>query len=217
MEGAKGNGSLQFAPSSFELKKTAGEKKNINLKGFPLQSVYFQYFRAKQSNSMDFNQIQEIIRMVSKHKLSEFILKEGEFKLVVRNQSSVVEGHQVSAPVVVHHTPQPPVSAPQPTAAPVAAPTPAAEAVPTASNDDAKYLTIKSPMVGTFYRSSSPDKPAFIKIGDTVDAGQTVCIIEAMKLFNEIESDIKGKIVKVLVEDASPVEYEQALFLVDPS
>lgn len=166
---------------------------------------------------MDFNQIQEIIRMVSKHKLSEFILKEGEFKLVVRNQGSVAEGHQIATPVVVH-TPPPPVSAQPPiSTAPVAAPPPAQEAVPTASNDDAKYLTIKSPMVGTFYRSSSPDKPAFVKVGDSVDAGQTVCIIEAMKLFNEIESDVKGKIVKVLVEDASPVEYEQALFLVDPS
>lgn len=164
---------------------------------------------------MDFNQIQEIIRMVSKHKLSEFILKEGEFKLIVRNQSSALEGHAV-APVVVQ-SPSPVAVAPVATPVPVATPTPMAEPVPTASNDDAKYLIIKSPMVGTFYRSGSPDKPAFVKIGDAVDAGQTVCIIEAMKLFNEIESDVKGKIVKVLVEDASPVEYDQALFLVDPT
>jgi acetyl-CoA carboxylase biotin carboxyl carrier protein len=163
---------------------------------------------------MDFNQIQEIIRMVSKHKLSEFILKEGEFKLVVRNQSSVVDGH-ASAPAVVHT--QPAFAPPTPIAIPVAAPTPKAEPIPTASNDDANYLVIKSPMVGTFYRSSTPEKPALVKIGDSVDAGQTVCIIEAMKLFNEIESDVKGKIVKVLVEDATPVEYDQPLFLVDPS
>jgi acetyl-CoA carboxylase biotin carboxyl carrier protein len=162
---------------------------------------------------MDFNQIQEIIRMVSKHKLSEFILKEGEFKLVVRNQISVVESH-APAPVYVQQQAQP---LPAAIAVPVAAPASVAEPVPTASNDDAKYLVIKSPMVGTFYRSSSPDKPSFVKIGDAVDAGQTVCIIEAMKLFNEIESDVKGKIVKVLVEDASPVEYDQPLFLVDPS
>ena len=161
---------------------------------------------------MDFNQIQEIIRMVSKHKLSEFILKEGEFKLVVRNQGT---GNEIihTAPVVVQAAPAPV----QTVAAPVAAPAPKADAAPAASNEEAKYLTIKSPMVGTFYRSSSPDKPAFVKIGDAVDNGQTVCIIEAMKLFNEIESDLKGKIVKVLVEDASPVEYEQPLFLVDPS
>lgn len=164
---------------------------------------------------MDFNQIQEIIRMVSKHKLSEFILKEGEFKLVVRNQGSAVESH-AAVPVMVQPT-QTNIATPVSTAVPLATPTPVAEPIPTASNEDAKYLVIKSPMVGTFYRSSTPDKPAFVKIGDSVDAGQTVCIIEAMKLFNEIESDLKGKIVKILVEDASPVEYDQPLFLVDPT
>jgi acetyl-CoA carboxylase biotin carboxyl carrier protein len=87
----------------------------------------------------------------------------------------------------------------------------------TAPEDNAKFLTIKSPMVGTFYRSPNPEKGPFVKIGDSVDAGTTVCIIEAMKLFNEIESDVKGKIVKVLVEDASPVEYDQPLFLVEPA
>jgi acetyl-CoA carboxylase biotin carboxyl carrier protein len=129
---------------------------------------------------MDFNQIQEIIRMVSKHKLSEFILKEGEFKLIVRNQSSGND-HAHLAPVVVQ-APAPTVVAAPPVAAPVAAPVQKAEPVPTASNDEGNYLTIKSPMVGTFYRSSSPDKPAFVKVGDSVDSGQTVCIIEAMKL-----------------------------------
>jgi acetyl-CoA carboxylase biotin carboxyl carrier protein len=160
---------------------------------------------------MDFSQIQEIIRMVSKHKLSEFILKEGEFKLVVRNQPLASESH-APAPVAVHTQP-----APIPAPVQVAAPAHKVEAAPTASNEEANYLVIKSPMVGTFYRSSTPDKPSFVKVGDSVDAGQTVCIIEAMKLFNEIESDVKGKIVKVLVEDASPVEYDQPLFLVDPS
>ena len=207
---------MQFAPSFFELKKTAGEKKNINTKGFPLQSVNWEYLLAKQSNSMDFNQIQEIIRMVSKHKLSEFILKEGEFKLVVRNQGASNDSHATPAPVYVQAPPAPVAAAP---VAPLSAPAlaPKADPVPAAGNDDANFLVIKSPMVGTFYRSSSPDKPAFVKIGDAVDAGQTVCIIEAMKLFNEIESDVKGKIVKVLVDDASPVEYDQPLFLVDPS
>ncbi|HNL38000.1 MAG TPA: acetyl-CoA carboxylase biotin carboxyl carrier protein, partial [Saprospiraceae bacterium] len=112
-------------------------------------------------------------------------------------------------------------SAPAPAPAPVAPPAPAAPAAPAPAAapaaDDARLVAIKSPMVGTFYRSSAPDKPPFIKIGDTVDAGTPVCIIEAMKLFNEIESDIKGKIVKILVEDASPVEYDQPLFMVDPA
>src|SRR6202012_4434888 len=93
--------------------------------------------------------------------------------------------------------------------------TPAATAP--AANEDAKYITIKSPMIGTFYRSSGPDKPVFVNVGDDITAGKVVCIIEAMKLFNEIESDIKGKIVKVLVNDATPVEYDQPLFLVDPT
>lgn len=169
--------------------------------------------------NLDFNQIQEIIRMVSKHKLSEFILKEGEFKLVVRNQGTAGE-NQVMAPVVVHTPAQPAMVAAPAAPAAAAAPAPAAkpEAAPAApSNENANYLTVKSPMVGTFYRSASPDKPPFAKVGDSVEAGQTVCIIEAMKLFNEIESDVKGKIVKVLVEDASPVEYDQPLFLVDPA
>lgn len=162
--------------------------------------------------------------MVSKHKLSEFILKEGEFKLVVRNQGTNQESQVISPVVVQAPAAQPTViaaaPAPAPSAAPAApAPAPKSEPAPaaTASSDDAAYLTIKSPMVGTFYRSSSPDKPPFAKVGDSVEVGQTVCIIEAMKLFNEIESDVKGRIVKVLVEDASPVEYDQPLFLVEPA
>lgn len=170
---------------------------------------------------MNFNEIQELIRLVSKHKLSEFILRDGEFRLVIRNQSNP----EPIAPVVVAPVQQPMVtlapSAPATPVVPASAPVsqPAASEVPAASTseDSSRYIAIKSPMVGTFYRSASPEKPPFVKVGDTVDLGQHVCIIEAMKLFNEIESDIKGKIVKVLVEDASPVEYEQALFLVDPA
>lgn len=171
---------------------------------------------------MDFNQIQELIRMVSKHKLSEFILKEGDFKLVIRNQS----GSENAATPVIIPAPQPVVTmAPAPQAIPAQASSPAPAEAPAAAekpaaaaaDSNAKLVAIKSPMVGTFYRSPSPDKAAFVKVGDSVDAGSPVCIIEAMKLFNEIESDVKGKIVKVLVEDASPVEYDQPLFLVDPS
>lgn len=166
---------------------------------------------------MEFNQIQELIRMMGKYKISEFSLKEGDFKLVIRNQQAIEGGVATSAMAPV---PPPPVAI-----APAAVPPPAA-AVPPANTDapapaegEAQhgYVHIKSPMVGTFYRSAGPDKPPFVKVGDAVDVGTKVCIIEAMKLFNEIESELKGKIVKVLVEDASPVEYEQPLFLVDPS
>ena len=160
--------------------------------------------------------------MMSKYKLSEFSLKEGDFKLVIRNQVSP-EGTStpqvvvpVQQPLVTMAPPTPPVAAPAPAPAPAK---PEAAPASSAADDDnnPRYKQIKSPMVGTFYRSSSPDKPPFVKIGDTVDVGSKVCIIEAMKLFNEIESELKGKIVKVLVEDASPVEYDQPLFLIDPS
>ena len=105
-----------------------------------------------------------------------------------------------------------------PVAAAPAAPAPAAEATPAKEEDDtSKYVTIKSPIIGTFYRKPSPDKPEFAKVGDEISNGSVVCIIEAMKLFNEIESEVSGKIVKVLVDDMSPVEYDQPLFLVDPS
>lgn len=168
---------------------------------------------------MDFNQIQEIIRMVSKHKLSEFTLKEGDFKLVIRNQGSATGGEtpaisQVMVPVPTPMAPPPAVPAPAPAAAPV--PAPKADSAPAAA-DDSKLIAIKSPMVGTFYRSSGPDKPPFIKIGDLVEAGSKVCIIEAMKLFNEIESEVKGRVAKIMVEDASPVEYDQVLFLLEPA
>ena len=177
---------------------------------------------------MDFNQIQELIRQLSKHKVSEFILKEGEFKLIIRNNSGTGESG-AQAPSIVIPAAQPVIAMPQPVAAapapapapaPVAAKAaeaPAAEKAPAAASEDAKYVAIKSPMVGTFYRSPGQDKPPFVKVGDAVEVGATVCIIEAMKLFNEIESDVKGKIVKVLVDDAKPVEYEQVLFLVDPA
>lgn len=172
---------------------------------------------------MDFNQIQELIRMMSKYKLSEFILKEGDYKLVLRNQSAA-ESNTPTPVVVPVQQPvvavAPPVATPAP--APPAPPAPAKTEpapAPAAADDDnnPRFKQIKSPMVGTFYRSAGPDKPAFVKVGDSVDVGSKVCIIEAMKLFNEIESELKGKIVKVLAEDASPVEYDQPLFLVDPA
>ncbi len=177
---------------------------------------------------MDINQIQELIRLVSKSKIAEFILKEGDFKIIIRNQLPGAEqSSSPSASVVAFPPPvvtlpgaaptlPPPAPAAPPAPAPSAAPASASEAPPPEAAPAGNWLTIKSPMVGTFYRSPGPDKPPFVKVGDTVDVGTKVCIIEAMKLFNEIESEVKGKIAKVLVEDASPVEYDQPLFLVEP-
>jgi acetyl-CoA carboxylase biotin carboxyl carrier protein len=184
---------------------------------------------------MTYKEITELVKLISKSNLTEFKMKDGEFELSVRtnkyekNRSSA-KSQQVQAPSVI---PVPSVQAPYiqpqaaapapPAAAPAAKPEapapaqkPAATADDTPAADDSGYLEIKSPIVGTFYRSSAPDKPAYAKVGDTVAAGDTVCIVEAMKLFNEIESEISGKIVKVMVEDAQPVEYDQVLFLVDP-
>jgi acetyl-CoA carboxylase biotin carboxyl carrier protein len=162
---------------------------------------------------MDFKQIQELIKMVNKSNIGEVTVEEKGFRLTIKQKEDPVQ-QVIAAPV------QPQVfAAPQPIAA-AASLQPAAEKAkqqepPPAAADN--YITIKSPMIGTFYRSSSPDKPAFINVGDEIDSGKVVCIIEAMKLFNEIESEVKGKIVKVLVEDASPVEYDQPLFLVEPA
>ncbi|MGZ3882756.1 MAG: acetyl-CoA carboxylase biotin carboxyl carrier protein [Bacteroidia bacterium] len=166
---------------------------------------------------MKLNEIQDLIKFVSKSGVNEVELETKEIKIVIKTGKS-------SAPVYVQSTPAPVMTAPQMVSAAPVNTAPAAEtkATPPATTttpaaDDSKYVTIKSPMIGTFYRSAGPDKPVFVNVGDTVEAGKTVCIIEAMKLFNEIESDIKGKIVKVLVNDATPVEYDQPLFLVDPS
>ncbi len=176
---------------------------------------------------MDINQIQELIRLVSKSKIAEFILKEGDFKIIIRNQAASEHSTSTSTQVVAFPPPvvtmpgaTPPLPVPPPPAA--ASPAPPAPAAPTEApapepTSAGHLLTIKSPMVGTFYRSPSPDKPPFVKVGDMVDIGTKVCIIEAMKLFNEIESEVKGRIAKVLVEDASPVEYDQPLFLVEPA
>lgn len=176
---------------------------------------------------MDFNQIQELIRLVTKNKLSTFYLQEGDFKIIIRNQAAQQSPENTPAQVIYSAPPPPVVALPSTPAPPVATapPAPAGETADKSSgNADApkagaagNLVHIKSPMVGTFYRSASPDKPPFVKIGDDVEVGDTVCIIEAMKLFNEIESEIKGKIVKVLVEDASPVEYDQPLYLVEPA
>lgn len=176
---------------------------------------------------MDIQQVQELIRLVSKSKIAELIVKEGDFKIIIRNQSAAESGGASSSvvafppPMVAIPGAAPALPTPPPVAAPAAsapAPAPAGEAAvaPSEAAAAGNLVPIKSPMVGTFYRSPGPDKPPFVKVGDVVEVGTKVCIIEAMKLFNEIESEVKGKIVKVLVEDASPVEYDQPLFLVEP-
>jgi acetyl-CoA carboxylase biotin carboxyl carrier protein len=159
---------------------------------------------------MDFKQIQELIKMINKSNIGEVTIEEKGFKLTIKQKEDAVQQF-LSAPLQSQQYAQAPL--PQ---QPVSSSAPAAEkpkaAEPVASN----LITIKSPMIGTFYRSSSPDKPSFINIGDEIEIGKVVCIIEAMKLFNEIESEVKGRVVKVLAEDATPVEYDQPLFLVEP-
>jgi acetyl-CoA carboxylase biotin carboxyl carrier protein len=160
---------------------------------------------------MKLTEIQDLIKFVSKSGVNEVELETSDIKIVIRTGKA-------AAPVMYQQAPMQYAQAPATMANAVAeiSATPVAPvAVPV--NEDAKYITIKSPMIGTFYRSAGPDKPVFVNIGDEIGIGKPVCIIEAMKLFNEIESEIKGKIVKVLVNDATPVEYDQPLFLVDPS
>lgn len=163
---------------------------------------------------MKLNEIQDLIKFVSKSGVSEVELETKEIKIVIRTPKTASAQAMVmqAAPVMAA-----PIAAPVQQAAVQAAPAGGDNKANNAGNDESKYVTIKSPMIGTFYRSAGPDKPVFVNVGDDVIAGKAVCIIEAMKLFNEIESDIKGKIVKVLVNDATPVEYDQPLFLVDPS
>lgn len=171
---------------------------------------------------MDFREIQELLKLISRLELTEFKMKDAEFELSVRTKNfdktrvTTVTALPAAAPMISPEPIAPAVAAP--VAAPVEAPKPAASepAAAPKADDESSYLAVKSPIVGTFYRSAGPDKPSFVKVGDSIKAGTVVCIIEAMKLFNEIESDISGRIVKVLVEDAQPVEYDQVLFLLDP-
>jgi acetyl-CoA carboxylase biotin carboxyl carrier protein len=166
---------------------------------------------------MKLNEIQDLIKFVAKSGVSEVELETKDVKIVIKTPAGKGK-EQVLVQTVAAPVAQPVIQ----TSAPVIQQSaPVAETKAPATNnggaDESKYVTIKSPMIGTFYRSSSPDKPPFVNVGDEIAAGKPVCIIEAMKLFNEIESDVKGKIVKVLVNDATPVEYDQPLFLVDPS
>lgn len=159
---------------------------------------------------MKAKEIQDLINFISKSGLDEVNIETEEFKIKVKKQSEVKQ--------VVQAAPAAPSPAPAPAAAPAQSESKPAESKEASSGgDDSKYVEIKSPMIGTFYRTPNPESPSFVNVGDSVKAGDTVCIVEAMKLFNEIESEVSGKIVKVLVENATPVEYDQPLFLVDPA
>jgi acetyl-CoA carboxylase biotin carboxyl carrier protein len=165
---------------------------------------------------MDFKSIQEILRFVSKSELTEVEIEQKDFKLKVKRQPEIqVVQSAYSAPQVMQAPamPMPTVAANQASAAPAAA----AVSSDSASEGGKNLFEYRSPIIGTFYRSSGPDKDVFVKVGDTVRKGQVLCIIEAMKLFNEIESEVEGKIVKILVENAQPVEYDQPLFLIELS
>lgn len=161
---------------------------------------------------MDIKDIQNLIKFVSKAEVSEVKYKTKDFEITIKTPLGGSEVNYMQQPAVYHTAPQQAAPAAAQASAPVAN-TPAADTV----SDDSKFVTIKSPMIGTFYRKPSPDKDVFVNVGDEVSNGKVVCVIEAMKLFNQIESEVSGKIVKILVDDASPVEYDQPLFLVDPS
>jgi len=161
---------------------------------------------------MNIKEIQDLIRFVAKSGVNEVEIEQKDFKLTIKTDSVADANRQIvvqaaPAPIAVQAA-APVAAAPAPVAAAPVAAAPVAES---------NLITVKSPMIGTFYRSSGPDKEPFISVGQTINVGDTVCIIEAMKLFNEIESEISGKIVKVLVDDSSPVEYDQPLFLVEPA
>lgn len=180
--------------------------------------------------SLDFAQIKELLEILRNSNIGEFKLEQRDFTLNIRTDKYISHKQPAatgtviattmptapvasSAPVVSTTTTTPPTTAPAPVAEPVAP----AVAKETASSNSAKYIEIKSPMVGTFYRSSSPDKPPFVKVGDTVEKGAVLCIIEAMKLFNNVTAEQSGRIVKVMLENAQPVEYDQPLFLIEPA
>lgn len=160
---------------------------------------------------MDLKEIQNLIRFVAKSGANEVKLEMDDVKITIKTGADRQETTIIQQP---SQLPAMPVQVPAETPA---APAPVAKEPAKEAEDTSKYIEIKSPIIGTLYRKPSPDKPVFVKVGDTIQAGDTVCIIEAMKLFNEVESEVSGKIVKVLVEDSSPVEFDQPLFLIDPS
>lgn len=167
---------------------------------------------------MKLSEIQDLIKFVSKSNVSEVELETKEFKIIIKTSKNSPVNHTMPQQVVVQSVPSVAptvVTAPPTTPQQEVTQQKPVEPQSNTADENKNYHVVKSPMIGTFYRSSTPDKPPFVNIGDAVDLGQPLCIIEAMKLFNEIESDVKGKIIKILVENATPVEYDQPLFLID--
>jgi acetyl-CoA carboxylase biotin carboxyl carrier protein len=162
---------------------------------------------------MDLKDIQELIKFVAKSGATEVALEIDNIKISIKSPAKKRRGEEDEDTAIIQQVPAPIVAA-QVVAAPTQVASPIAE---NSSSNEANYITIKSSMIGTFYRSSSPETPPFVNVGDSIKEGDTICIIEAMKLFNEIEAEVSGKIVKVLVDDTTPVEFDQPLFLVDPS
>ena len=169
---------------------------------------------------MDLKEIQELIKFVAKSGATDVELEIDNIKISIKSpakKGSVPAETTIIQQIPVAQGPAVMPAAPAVAAAPSPEATPAAAASSETSKDEDKFITVKSPMIGTFYRKPSPEKDTFVNVGDIIKPGDVVCVIEAMKLFNEIESEISGKIVKVLVDDSTPVEYDQPLFLVDPS
>jgi acetyl-CoA carboxylase biotin carboxyl carrier protein len=167
---------------------------------------------------MKFQEIQDLIKMVSRLSVTEVEIERKDFKLIIRSQDKKRKGAENETTVIQAQVPMgmPQVQMPM-VQQPVVAEAPVVEAAEKKEEANDKYVIVKSPMIGTFYRASAPDKDAYVNVGDTIKPGKVICIVEAMKLFNEIEAEISGTIVKVLIDDASPVEYDQPLYLVDPS
>ena len=175
---------------------------------------------------MKLTEIQDLIKFVARAGVTEVEIEQKDFKLTIKSEmpkgrgkkeEQVVQTIQVPAAMPQAMVQAAPVAAAAPAPAPAAAPAPAPAPATTPAEDTSNLIEVKSPMIGTFYRRPSPDKDVFAEVGDVIKPGDTVCVIEAMKLFNEIEAEVQGKIVKVLVDDNSPVEYDQPLFLIDPS
>ena len=175
---------------------------------------------------MKLTEIQDLIKFVARAGVTEVEIEQKDFKLTIKSEmpkgrgkkeEQVVQTIQVPAAMPQAMVQAAPVAAAAPAPAPAATPAPAPAPAPTPAEDTSNLIEVKSPMIGTFYRRPSPDKDVFAEVGDVIKPGDTVCVIEAMKLFNEIEAEVQGKIVKVLVDDNSPVEYDQPLFLIDPS
>lgn len=185
------------------------------------------YIRTSKINNMKLNEIQDLIKLVAKSGVEEVEIEQKDFKITIKADPSLKKKRgngDVPPPPpqqqVIHQMPiavQPMTTMAQPVVAQPSVEAAVTTPVEPVNDSTLKYIEVKSPMIGTFYRSQSPDKPPFVEVGDQIKEGSVVCIIEAMKLFNEIESEVTGKIVKILVDDNTPVEYDQPLFLIDPS